>query len=138
VLKAVYNAKGVGAFAANFEQHCEGGIPALFGWVRFHALLEQFSVTDAVIQGSSAVFTVTLSPAQANSTSVFFQTGGGNAIPGVDYTTTNQTVTFSPGMVQQTVTVPLLTQNNPRKLFYGQLVLPSGAAVWVSQGSATF
>ena len=34
-------------FAADFEQHCEGGIPALFGWIRLNSLLRQLSVTHA-------------------------------------------------------------------------------------------
>ena len=140
VLKAVYN-KSTGAlqsFAADFEQHCEGQTPALFGWVRVGSILQQFSASDAVIQGSSAVFTVTLNPSLAKSVSVNFSTAAGSAIPGTDYVTTSQTLTFSPGMLEQTVSVPLLTSNTPKKIFYGQLSLPSGAAVWVSQSSATF
>ncbi len=140
VLKANYNSAGViQAFAANFEQHCEGGVPALFGWVRFHALLQQFSVTNAIVQGSSAVFTVTLNPALATSTSVTFSTTDGTASSLSDYVATTTTVAFSPGMTTQTVTVPLLTVgNSPLKTFYGQLSSPTGAAVWVSQGSASF
>jgi len=42
-------------------------------------------------------------------------------------------------MLQQTVTVPLLRPSNtPKKIFYTRLSSPSGAAAWVSQGSATF
>jgi hypothetical protein len=138
VLKAKYKGTGaLQAFAADFEQHCEGQPPALFGWVRVGSLLQQFSVSDAVIQGSSAVFTVTLNPSLATSVSVNFSTADGSAIAGTDYVATSQTLTFSPGMQQQTITVPLL-DNTAKKIFYGQLSSPSGAAVWVSQGSATF
>ena len=140
VLKAVYGGTGaLKSFAADFEQHCEGATPALFGWVRVGALLQQFSVSDAVIQGSSAVFTVTLGPSLATSVSVNFSTADGTAIAGTDYAATSQVLTFSPGMLEQTVTVPLLKSgNNPAKIFYGQLSSSSGAAVWVSQGSAAF
>ena len=141
VIKAAYN-KSTGAlesFAANFEQHCEGATPALFGWVRVASLLQQFSVSDAVVQDSSAVFTITLNPSLATSVSVNFATADGTAIEGTDYLATSQILTFSPGVLEQTVTVPLLdTGNSPKKIFYGQLSSPTGAAVWVSQSSAAF
>lgn len=139
VTKAGYNSGGIlQSFAANFEQHCEGQTPALFGWLRFHSLLQQFSVSDAVIQNSSAVFTVTLNPSFSTSVSVTFTTADGSAVAGTDYAATTQTLTFSPGMLEQTVIVPLLSPGTGSKRFYGQLSAPSGAAVWVGQGSATF
>jgi hypothetical protein len=107
--------------------------------VRLRSLLQQFSVSNAVVQRSSAVFTVTLNPSLATSVSVDFSTADGSAIASADYLPTSQTLTFSPGMVEQTVTVPLLSPGNqPMKTFYGQLSSPSGAAVWVRQGSAAF
>jgi hypothetical protein len=139
VLQAAYNSGGaLQDFSANFEQHCEGASPALFGWVRYKTKLQQFSVTDAVINGSSAIFTVTLSPSNATSLSVSFATADGTAVAGTDYVATSQTVTFSPGITQQTVTVPLLNLTGNSKTFYGQLSAPVGAPVWIGQGSATF
>lgn len=139
VLQAGYNTSGVlQSFSANFQQNCEGMTPALFGWLRYHTKLQQFSVTDAVISGSTATFTVTLSPADATSLSVNFSTTDGTAIAGTDYAATSQTVAFSPGMTEQTVTVPILNPSATGKVFYGLLTAPNGAAVWVSQGSATF
>ena len=137
VLKAGYNSSSVlQSFSANFEQRCEGGTPALFGWLRYHTTLQQLSVTDAVIDGSSAVFTVTLNPSSATPVSVNFATADGTAMAGTDYVATSQTVILSPGTVEQTVTVPLL--NSAGKTFYGQLSSPSGAPVWISKGSATY
>jgi hypothetical protein len=139
VLQAGYNTSSVlQSFSANFEQHCEGGVPALFGWLRYKTKLQQFSVTDAVISGSSAVFTVTLSPSNATSLSVNFATADGTAVAGTDYVSTSQSVIFSPGMTEQTVTVPLLNPGATSKTFYGKLSAPSGAAVWIGQGSGTF
>ena len=140
VLKASYNTAGViQSFSANFEQHCEGGVPALFGWVRYHTVLQEFSVANAGIQGASAVFTVTLNPAQATTTTVTFSTVDGSAISGTDYAATTQTLAFSPGMTEQTISVPLLSApSTPQKTFYGQLSSPSGAAVWIGRGSAAF
>jgi hypothetical protein len=139
VLQADYNSSGVlQNFSVNFEQHCQSAVAALFGWWRYHAKLQQFSVTDAVISGSSAVFTVTLNPSNATSLSVNFATADGTAVAGTDYVSTSQTVTFSPGTTEQTVTVPLLNPEATAITFYGQLSSPTGAPVWVGQGSATF
>jgi hypothetical protein len=138
VLKVAYTGGGLGNFSANFEQHCEGAAPALFGWLRVHNLLQQFSVSDAVIQGKSAVFTVTLNPSLGSTVSVNFTTADGTAKAGKDYKATTETLTFSPGVIEQMVTVPLLSSGGMHKTFYGQLSQPSGAAVWVHQGSATF
>jgi hypothetical protein len=139
VLQAGYTASNIlRSFSANFEQHCEGAVPALFGWLRYQTKLQQFSVTDAAISGSSAIFTVTLNPASATSVSVNFATADGTAVAGSDYVATSQTVAFSPGMTEQTVTVPLLDPGASSKTFYGRLSAPTGAAVWIGQGSATF
>ena len=139
VLQAGYNSSSVlQDFSANFEQHCEGAVPALFGWLRYHTKLQQFSVTDAVISGSSAVFTVTLNPSNATSLSVNFATANGTAVAGTDYVSTSQAITFSPGVTEQTVTVPLLNPGGSSKTFYGELSTPTGAPVWIGQGSATF
>jgi hypothetical protein len=139
ILKARYNSSGVlKIFSANFEQHCEGGAAALFGWLRYHALLQQFSVADAVITDSSATFTVTLNPSSATPVSVNFATADGTALAGNDYLPTTQMLTFSPGMTSQTVTVPLLNTGGSTKTFYGKLSSPTGAPVWVGQASATF
>jgi Calx-beta domain len=138
VLKAGYNSSSVlQTFSANFEQHCEGAAPALFGWLRYHTMLQQFSVSNAVVSGSNATFTVTLNPASATTVSVAFATADGTAVAGADYMSTSETVTFSPGMTSQTVTVPLLNTGSA-KTFYGELSSPTGAAVWVRKSSATF
>ena len=139
ILKAGYNSSNVlQSFSANFEQHCEGATPALFGWLRYHSLLQQFSVSDAVISGSSATFTLTLNPSNATSVSVDFATADDTATAGTDYAATSETVTFSPGMTSRTVTVPLLNTGGASKTFYGKLSSPTGAAVWVGRASATF
>jgi serralysin len=69
---------------------------------------------------------------------VNFATADGTAVAGTDYVSTSQTVTFSPGTTEQTVTVPLLNPEATAITFYGQLSSPTGAPVWVGQGSATF
>lgn len=139
VLQAAYNSSNVlQSFSANFTQSCEGTEPDLFGYLRYHSVLQQVSVTDAVIEGSSAIFTVTLHPASANYVSVDFDTIDGTAIAGTDYVFTGLSINFAPGIVQQTVTVPLLTPGGTPKTFYGKLFTPFHAPIWVRQGSATF
>jgi len=126
-------------FAADFEQHCEGGIPALFGWIRLNSILRQLSVTNAKIGKSSAVFTVTLNPASTDVVSVNFGTADGTAVAGLDYAATFQTLTFTPGQVQRTVSVPFLGSNRKApKAFFGRISSPRGAAMWNAQGRATF
>jgi Calx-beta domain-containing protein len=140
VLQATYDIAGnVKTFGADFEQHCEGMAPALFGSIRVNSKWRQISVSDAVIdQGQSTVtFTVTLNPSSPTSISVQFSTADGTALAGVDYAGLSQTVAFSPGETEKTVVVPLLSPIVGNK-FYGQLSSPSGAPLWISQGSATF
>lgn len=140
VTQASYDTNGkVQHFGADFEQHCEGGTPGLFGSVRINSKWRQLSVSDAVIDksGSSATFTVTLNPSNASSVAVVFGTKDGSAIAGVDYVATSQTLVFSAGETAHTVTVPLLSTASG-KVFYGNLSAPTGAPIWISEGSATF
>jgi len=141
VLSASYLADGsVQSFAADFEQHCDGAVPGLFGSISVNASLRQLSVSNAVIDSleSKAVFTVTLHPASSTTVWVNFNTVDGTAIASGDYYATSQTIAFAPGQTRQTVTVPLVIRSTdgPNKKFFGQISAPSGAAVWIRQGSA--
>lgn len=139
VLRAIYRPDGtVQNFAVDFEQHCEGAAPALFGSIRINAELRQISVSDAVINGLSAAFTVTLNPSATKRVTVNFATADGTAIAGSDYVATSKTVSFAPGESQKLVTVPLLKQPDGGKIFFGQLSAPNGSLIWIAQGSATF
>jgi hypothetical protein len=132
---------GVQSFGAEFEQHCEGGAAGLFGSIRVNSHLRQLSVTNAVVNESTlqAVFTLTLNPASTKTVWVNFATADGTAISGGDYYATVQTVQFGPGQTTRKVTVPLVAPqlNAPRKKFFGQISAPSGAPIWISQGSAS-
>ncbi|MBV9342647.1 MAG: hypothetical protein JO159_17395 [Acidobacteria bacterium] len=130
VNKANYSSTGaVEQLSADFQQHCEAGVPALFGSLRINSNFGQMSVADAVIDSTSstATFTVTLNPASTTSVSVDFATADDTAVAGIDYAATAQAITFSPGQVQQTVNVPLFTSNGGTKQFFGQLSSPTGA-----------
>lgn len=141
VLAASYLTNGnVQSFAADFEQHCDGAVPGLFGSIRVNAGLRQLSVSNAVVDSleSKAVFTVTLNPASNTTVWVNFNTVDGTAVAGGDYYATSQTIAFAPGQTRRTVTVPLVIRNTdgPNKRFFGQISAPSGAPIWIGQGSA--
>ncbi|HEV8631112.1 MAG TPA: Calx-beta domain-containing protein, partial [Thermoanaerobaculia bacterium] len=75
--------------------------------------LATLAVADVnVVEGNSgttpAVFTITLSQALAVPVSVAASTTDGTALAGVDYQTTNTSVTFAPGETTRTVAVPVL------------------------------
>lgn len=141
VLDASYAPGGaVASFAADFEQHCEGSIPGLFGSMRVQSNLQQLSVSNAVIDtiNSTAVFTVTMNPPPDAPVSVNFTTVDGTAVAGIDYVATSQSVTFAIGEGERTVTVPLTTPSPlGAKNFFGQLSSPRGAPIWISRGSAS-
>ena len=61
--------------------------------------------------GSNVVFNVVLRPANTVPVSVEYATGGGTATAGQDYQFTSGTLTFAPGVTNQTVTVPILDDN---------------------------
>ena len=141
VNQAVYGSTGaIEHFSADAEQHCEGAAPALFASIRINAAMRQISISDAVIDSaaSTAVFTVTLHPSSKTPVSVNFATVDDTALAGVDYVSTNQSLSFVPGSTSLTVSVPLLISPDGGKLFYGQLSSPSGAPLWIKQGMATF
>ena len=72
------------------------------------AIEVQFSASAYTADESSgsAILTVTRN-SPAGSSSVAYATGGGTAVPGVEYTATTGTVYFSPGQTVATFAVPL-------------------------------
>ena len=52
VLEAVYVGTTVDAFAADFEQHCEGAEPALFGSIRYNSSIGFLPQTSITANGS--------------------------------------------------------------------------------------
>jgi hypothetical protein len=71
-------------------------------------ILVQFGASAYTYDEStgSAVITVTRNSPSGTST-VAYATGGGSAVPGVEYTATAGTLTFDPGQTSSTFTVPL-------------------------------
>jgi hypothetical protein len=81
-------------------------------------------------QGGSATFQVTRDNGSLGTASVSYQTQAGDAQPGSDFTAVSGTLTFQPGEISKTVTVPILNDGVPEGEEYFRLVLsnPTGGA----------
>ncbi|MDC0834228.1 PA14 domain-containing protein [Geitlerinema sp. CS-897] len=64
-------------------------------------------VTEGDAGTSNLVFTVTLSDSSDETVTVDYATSDETATAGVDYTAVSGTLTFAPGTIEQTVTVPI-------------------------------
>ena len=97
----------------------------------------------SVAEGSSgtpvAAFTVTLSPASAQSVLVSYRTLPGTATAPADYTSTTGTLTFAGGTTTQTVQVPIVPDQTveSNETFTLELYNPVNAVIGTSLGTAT-
>jgi hypothetical protein len=91
-------------------------------------------------EGQGVVFNVSLSAPSGKTVTVVYNTSGtGTATPGVDYTPALGTLTFAPGVTQQSVTVSTLSDVLLEANETFQLVLssPSNATLGTAQGTGT-
>jgi glucose/arabinose dehydrogenase len=97
------------------------------------------SVTEGNAGTSFATFTVTLSPASAQTVTVQFASANNTAFAGTDYVATSGTVTFTPGQTSQpfAVTINGDTQFEPTETFNVNLTNPTNATIGDSQGVGT-
>jgi hypothetical protein len=88
---------------------------------------------------SNAIFLVALSVASGQTVTVAFATADGTATAPGDYTSTSGTLTFAPGVLVQTVTVPVNgdTILEPNETFFVNLSAPVNATIADGQGQAT-
>ncbi|HKS28614.1 MAG TPA: Ig-like domain-containing protein, partial [Pyrinomonadaceae bacterium] len=92
--------------------------------------IKDASVAEPSTGSSPAAFAVTLSHAFTKTVTVNFTTATGGANPataGSDYTTTSGTLTFSPGQIVQTISVPVLADADGAETTENFLVDLSGA-----------
>jgi uncharacterized repeat protein (TIGR01451 family)/CSLREA domain-containing protein len=84
-------------------------------------------------------FTVTLSGPSSQTVTVHYATADGSANAGSDYTATSGTLTFNPGVVSQTINVPIIgdTLNEPNETFTVTLTTPSNATIATGTGTGT-
>jgi choice-of-anchor B domain-containing protein len=89
---------------------------------------------------NNGVFTVALSAAWAQTVTVNYTTTPGTAVPGLDYTPASGSLTFPPGLVSQSVYVPILADalREPNEYFFVDLSSATGgAAVADGRGQGT-
>ena len=106
--------------------------------------LPAFSIDDvAVREGNSgttnAVFRVHLSEPQSIDVTVDYRTANGSAREPGDYTSTEGTLTFAPGVVQRNLVVPVVGDDNPEpdETFQVNLRNADGAQVADGRGIGT-
>lgn len=107
--------------------------------------LSSLTINDAAVdEGDSgmvnAAFTVTLSPAAAQTVTVAYATGDGTAVSGDDYLAAADTLTFAPGETAQTINVAVIgdgIDEETAENFYVNLSDVSNANLSDVQGEGT-
>lgn len=101
-----------------------------------------FSISGgaAVVEGASAIFTITKTGSPPAATSVVWTTANGSAVSGADFVSGSQTVSFAAGETSKTISVATVDDGatEPAEAFYVNLSSPSsGMALGTSSASAT-
>jgi hypothetical protein len=98
--------------------------------------INNVSVNEAA---GTATFTVTLSAASGQAVTVNYATSNGTATAGSDYTSTTGGLTFAPGVVTQTITVPITNDTifEGNETFNVVLSTPSNATIATGTGVGT-
>jgi hypothetical protein len=96
-------------------------------------------LVEGLTNPQNAAYTVTLSKASSQTISVNYATTNGSATAGLDYTASNGTLTFNPGVTSQTITIPILNNsiNEADESFSLTLSSPTSNAVLGAQSAAT-
>jgi uncharacterized repeat protein (TIGR01451 family) len=96
-------------------------------------------VTEGNVGSTNAVFTVRLSYPSSQTVTVGYASGNQTAVAGSDYTAVSGTLTFAPGVTNQTVAVSVLgdtvVENN--ETFWVNLFNPTNALLADAQGVGT-
>ncbi|MBG1243184.1 beta strand repeat-containing protein [Nostoc sp. NZL] len=97
------------------------------------------SIVDktGIEDSGNLVFTVKLSNASSDLITVDYNTSNDTAIAGVDYTTLTGTITFNPGVITQTITIPILDDfvDESSERFFVNLTNPSNATIIDNQAN---
>jgi hypothetical protein len=148
VLEAVYGASDdVERFAADYEQHCEGGTPALFGSVRYNsavALAPRLSASrpsayEGDLGTTPLAIVVSLSAPVASPVSVQYRTQDATATAGVDYVAVSGTAVIPAGHTAVTVPVGVIGDADIEgdETFFFVLEDPQGAPLAFGTGVVT-
>ncbi|MED5620099.1 immunoglobulin-like domain-containing protein [Ideonella sp. BN130291] len=103
--------------------------------------LPALAINDVSINeaAGTATFTVTLNAASGQTVTVGYNTSNGTATAGSDYTAASGTLTFGPGVVSQTITVPITndTATEASETFNVNLASPTNATIADNLGVGT-
>ncbi|HYW73009.1 MAG TPA: Calx-beta domain-containing protein, partial [Pyrinomonadaceae bacterium] len=101
--------------------------------------INDITTTEGDSGTTSAVFTVTLSPASNQTVSVDYFTSDNTATAGADYQFVSGTATFNPGTTTRTVTVPIKgdTIAESTETFFVNLTNANNASIAKAQGTGT-
>lgn len=101
--------------------------------------INDVSITEGNSGTSNATFTVTLSAASNSNVTVNYGTANGTATSGSDFTNRSGTLTFTPGQLTKTFTVPVIgdTTVEPNETFLVNLTTPTNATIFDGQGVGT-
>jgi hypothetical protein len=101
--------------------------------------INDVTVTEGNSGPVSAVFTVNLSFAPAQTVTVDFATANGTAASGSDYVATNGILSFAPGTTNQTLSVTVLGDsiNESNEVFFLNLSNPTNGMIADAQGVGT-
>ncbi|MDE2979572.1 MAG: cadherin-like beta sandwich domain-containing protein, partial [Gemmatimonadota bacterium] len=101
------------------------------------AVVPALSVSDAsATEGAPVVFTVSLSPATGEQVTVAYETAGGTATAGVDFTSRSGTLTFAANETTQTVSVATTDDEEDEEDETFTLTLSSPANATLDDGTA--
>jgi Calx-beta domain len=97
------------------------------------------SVAEGNVGGTSLAFSVTLSSASSSTVTVGYATADGTATAGSDYVAQSGTLTFAAGQTSKAVTITVNgdTTVEPDETFFLNLSNPSGATIADGQGQGT-
>ncbi len=140
VSNIAYNTDGTLAkLVIDFEQHCEGFMPPLYGSLRYNSatpLVPRFGIGNAAalkgnVGNSDSKVIVSLSMPSNNPVSVQYSTVDGTALQGTDYVATSGTVTFPANVTSMPITIPIIGDRLARgnKTFHVALSNGSGAPI---------
>jgi len=99
----------IARLAIDFEQHCEGAPPALYGSFRYNSFavaVPRLAVASThTLKGnagtSDALVTLSLCLPSTTIVQVAYATADGTAVQGTDYVNTTGTATFQPGILRK-------------------------------------
>ncbi|TRU34908.1 MAG: subtilase, partial [Microcystis aeruginosa Ma_MB_F_20061100_S20] len=97
------------------------------------------TVVEGITSPQNVTYTVTLSSDSTDTITVQYATSNNTATAGSDYTATNGTLTFAPGVTSQDIIIPILNDslNEPQETFNLTLSSPTNAQLGTAAVTTT-